>query len=878
MAVFEDNISETEEAQIVLTQNQEKVIKDKYLKDDLSIEAWLHRVAKNIALAEILYLPKIKKDEVFDGINYFVEKVETLPGEFTDILLLHKDLNSYSKRDANFKKFLANLYKLTEENEYAAEVVSKWEKKFYNLMATFTFLPNSPTLMNAGRELQQLSACYVLPIEDSIEGWMETVKNTAIIHKTGGGTGFSASRVRPAGDSVRTTRGVSSGPLSPFIMINTVTEQIKQGGTRRGANMGILSVYHPDIAQFITAKKQSGMLENFNISVAIDEKFMSAVEADEEIELVNPRSKVVMKKTRAKALFDLMCGNAWETGDPGFVVIDRINASNSNPTPALGEIESTNPCGEQPLLPYEACNLGSINLAKFASNGEVDWDRFADTIKICIRFMDNVIDVNNYPLPEIEALAKGNRRIGFGVMGWAEMLVQLGIPYDSDEAIRMAERLMKFINDTTLQASEMIAEERGAFPNFKDSIYDERGTYFRMKAKPRNAARTTIAPTGTIAIAAGLQGSGIEPFFSIAYIRYNAKGIDALKAGEKPAEENTFYENNNEFAKAAQQHDHFGLQPKELWQKIVDNHGSVRGIKEIPEHLQKIFTCAHDVPVKYHILHQAAFQRYTDNAVSKTINMPNSATVEDIKEAYWFAFKQGLKGITIYRDGSKSFQVLSTVKKELPKLSETQLGPAKSEISLGKQETLPGEKQAAVQKTVDVGPRPRPETLTGITYKIKTGYGSLYVTVNNDETGKPFEVFATTGKTGGVLAAKSEAICRLISLALRSGVEVEAIIDQLAGIRGPIPTFSKFGVVFSIPDAISKILKVHINAGQTQLTEFARPEIKQQEIKTEKSNGINLRKSVADSGDLPECPECHNILEFSEGCVICHFCGYSKCH
>ena len=850
---FEANISETEEARIVLTQNQEKVIRDKYLKDDASVEAWLHRIARNIALAEILYLPK-KRELVFDGISHSIEKIETSPGEFSEMILLHKGLDNYNKRDSNFKKLLTNLYRLAEEDIQIAETVSKWERKFYNLLANFYFLPNSPCLMNAGRALQQLSACYVLPIEDSIEGWMETVKNTAIIHKTGGGTGFSASRIRPSGDVVKTTSGVASGPLSPFIMIDRVTEQIKQGGTRRGANMGILSIYHPDIEKFIVAKRTAGVLENFNISVAIDEKFMSAVEADEAIELINPRSKAVTKKVHAREIFDLMCKNAWENGDPGFVVIDRINASNSNPTPALGDIESTNPCGEQPLLPFESCNLGSINLAKFVNNGEVEWDRLADVIRLSMRFLDDVIDVNNYPLSEIEVMTKRNRRIGFGVMGWAEMLVQLGIPYDSDEAVNMAEKVMKFMSDNALHASELLAEERGAFPNFKDSIYDEKGKYFRTKAKPRNCARTTIAPTGTIAIAAGLQGSGIEPFFSIAYVRYNAKGIDALKEGRTPDDKDTFFEYNNLFGKVAEQHNYFGMQPKELWTKIADNKGSVRGVKEIPEHLQKIFACAHDVPVKYHILQQAAFQRYTDNAVSKTINMPNSATVEDVKDAYWFAFKQGVKGITVYRDGSKTFQVLSSVKKETT------------------QETLSGEKSATIVKPVEVGPRPRPEVMIGSTYKIKTGYGNLYVTINNDEKGKPFEVFATTGKTGGVLAAKSEAICRLISLALRSSVEVDEIIDQLLGIRGPIPTFSKFGVVFSIPDAIAKILKVHIGAGQTQLTEFAVPEVKQQPLA--KPNG---KKTIADSGDLPECPDCHNILEFGEGCVICHFCGYSKC-
>ncbi len=836
----------------MLTENQFKVIKDKYLRDDPNPEVWLRRVARNIALAEALYLPELEKN-IFAGVQHKKQEVEVEPGVFSSIFLLHHSLREHNERRRNFNAFMQNLYRVADEDTIARKVVSAWEEKFYWLLSNFYFLPNSPTLMNAGRELQQLSGCYVLPIDDSIEGWMDVAKNAAVVHQSGGGTGFAVSRVRPKGDPVKSAGGVASGPLSPLYIIDAVTQRIKQGGTRRGANMGIISVYHPDVFDFITMKKEAGKLENFNISVAVDENFMLAVEHDGEIELVNPRSKQVVRRAKAREVFDTMCQCAWETGDPGYVVIDRINASSSNPTPALGEIESTNPCGEQPLLPYEPCNLGSINLAKLVANREIDWDLLADVVKLCIHFLDDVIDVNNYPLPEIEVMARGNRRIGLGIMGWGEMLVQLAIPYDSEQATKLAEQMMKFINETALKASEELAVERGVFPHFKNSIYDQNGKYFRNSARPRNCARTTIAPTGTIAIAAGLQGSGIEPFFSIAYVRYNAKGIDALKEGKIPEDKDTFYEHNNLFGEVARANNYFGLAEKELWKKIADNHGSVRGIAEIPADLQRVFASAHDISVEYHIIHQAAFQRYTDNAVSKTINLPNSATTEDVQKAYWFAFKQGVKGLTIYRDGSKTFQVLTSTT-DKPKEAQ--------------QEKLTGQATDGMPRIgLKTVVRERPDEIDGKTYKIKTGYGNLYVTINEDSNSKPFEIFATTGKTGGVLAAKSEAICRLASLALRSGILPEKLIEQLEGIRGPMPTMSKYGIVFSIPDAIAKILKKHINAGQTNLEEF----------KDEKSVEVKTKRTVADVGEVPECPECKNILEFGEGCATCQFCGYSKC-
>ena len=489
----------------------------------------------------------------------------------------------------------------------------------------------------------------------------------------------------------------------------------------------------------------------------------------------------------------------------------------------------------------------------------MDWNALAEIVDLTTHFLDNVIEVNNYPLPEIERIAKGNRRIGLGVMGWAETLVMLGIPYDSEAAIKKAEQVMEFVNKNCLKASEKLAETRGVFPNFKDSIFDENGKYFRIRSFPRNCARTTIAPTGTIAICAALQGSGIEPFFSIAYIRYNAQGIDQLKEGKTPSDEHTFFEYNKLFGEVAKKNNFFGLKEKELWKKISENHGSVRGIKEIPEHIQKVFCSSYDVTTEYHIMQQAAFQRHTDNAVSKTINMPNSATIEDVWNAYFFAYKQGVKGVTIYRDGSKSFQVLSNTNQV-----KTETKTADDNL-----------KKKFIAATV----RSRPEEVSGTTYKIKTGYGSLFVTVNNDEDGAPFEIFATTGKTGGVLAAKAEAICRLISLNLRAGISADEIIEQLKGIRGPMPTWSKYGVVFSIPDAIAKILAVHINRGQTSLEQFAGEE-KQTALPISKQATENTKKqplAIADVGEIPECPDCRNILQFGEGCAVCHFCGYSKC-
>ncbi|RMD58263.1 adenosylcobalamin-dependent ribonucleoside-diphosphate reductase, partial [Candidatus Woesearchaeota archaeon] len=761
---------------IPLTENQKKVIKDRYLRDAPSVEQWLWEVAKNIALAELLYHPDIPRDQILAGVKYKQEWVDVGNSEKSELLLIHSGVENHDEKDENHRRFISNMYKMLENSQRAREAVLKVANQFYDALANFDFLPNSPTLMNAGRELQQLSACYVLPIEDSIEGWGDVVKNTMLIHKSGGGTGFSGCRVRPSGDKVKSTKGVASGAISPFSIINYATQEVKQGGTRRGANMGILPYWHPDIKQFIKHKAEEGKLENFNVSVAVDSKFMNAVKNGEDYDLINPKTKQPVGKLNAREVFDMICEYAWKSGDPGMIWLDNINNSLSNPTPKLGEIESTNPCGEQPLLPYEPCNLGSINLSKFVVMGKIDYARLGETVKLTIRFLDNVIDVNNYPLKEIERIAKGNRRIGLGVMGWAEMLALIKIPYDSEEALEKAQELMRFISEKSLEASEELALERGVFPNFKDSIYDESGPYHKewAKGRPRNCARTTIAPTGTIAICAGLQGGGIEPFFSIAYTRYNAKALDALKRGEKPKEEDVYHEVNPLFYSIAEQNNFFGLKPEELWKKIENNHNSVRGIKEIPEEIQRIFASAHDVNVEYHVKHQAAFQKYTDNGVSKTINMPNSATVEDIKETYMKAWEYGCKGITVYRDGCKSQQVLNTKPKEAEKKP----------------------KVAEIDEAEGVG---------SVYYKLETGYGPLHVHIDH-HNGQVRKVFTNLSPIGTEIAGLTAMMGVLISKYLEMGGDVGAIRKHLNSIKSDKPYGFGPKRIESIPHAVSVAL------------------------------------------------------------------------
>jgi ribonucleoside-diphosphate reductase alpha chain len=512
------------------------------------------------------------------------------------------------------------------EKKYSKKKTDELEETFYNMMANLEFLPNSPTLMNAGTKLQQLAACFVLPIEDSMHGIFGTLENAAIIHQSGGGTGFSFSRIRPKGDMISTTKGKASGPLSFMKVYDKSTEVIKQGGKRRGANMGILRVDHPDILDFINSKKDESKLRNFNISVGITDKFMKALKSGSDYELINPRTKKTVKKIPAKSVFHLIVENAWSNGEPGIVFLDTMNKA--NPTPKIGEFESTNPCGEVPLLPYESCNLGSINLSRFVKDKKIDWTRLKDTIRNAVHFLDNVIDMNKYPLKEVEQIVKANRKIGLGVMGFADMLIQLDIEYGTNESLALAENLMKHIRDEAREESKNLAKKRGAFKNHKKSIY---------KLKLRNATLTSIAPTGTISTIASCSPS-IEPLFAISYVKKTA--------------DFEFIELNQSFKEYAED-----ILSEELIGKIA-HKGSLQKVKEVPDKVKKIFVTAHDIKPEQHVKMQAAFQKYTDNAVSKTVNLPYNATKKDIEKVFMLAYKLGCKGLTVYRDKSRKEQVI----------------------------------------------------------------------------------------------------------------------------------------------------------------------------------------------------------------------------
>jgi len=711
---------------------------------------------------------------------------------------------------------------IASADNFYSEDARKTEEEFFEILSSLEFLPNSPTLMNAGRDLQQLSACFVIPVGDSMDSIFDAVKATALIHKSGGGTGFSFSRLRPKGDVVLSTGGVSSGPVSFMRVFNAATEAVKQGGTRRGANMGILRVDHPDIEEFITCKEEENEFVNFNISVALTEKFMQQVKKNEEYELINPRTKEVVKKLNARVVFNKIVEMAWKNGEPGIIFLERINAS--NPTPQLGEIESTNPCGEQPLLPYESCNLGSINLAKMVTNGkrkQINWERLAYVTRVAVHFLDNVIDKNKYPLEKIKEITLANRKIGLGVMGWADLLAQVSISYNSEEALDLAEKVMKIIREEAEKESEELAQRRGVFPNFNRSIY--------AGSKPRrNATLTTIAPTGTIGIIAGTS-SGIEPFYALVYVRANVLDNEQL------------FELNPYFAQVAKEK---GFYSPELIKKIAEK-GAIKEMKEIPEDVQRIFVTAYDIPPEMHIRMQAVFQKYVDNAVSKTVNFPNSATPEDIAKVYFLAYELGCKGVTVYRDRSREKQVLS----------------------IGK-----GEEKEVVTSKEKVA-RIRPQMTSGMTVKMRTGCGNMYVTVNEDEQG-PCEVFTLLGKSGGCTASQSEAIGRLVSLALRSGLKCEEIIEQLKGIRCPQPALTEQGPILSCADALAKAMENYLKERKMPtLFEPIGGGAALEKITNHKSQITNLSKL----GICPQCPDCGNTLSYEEGCIICHSCGYSKC-
>lgn len=703
-------------------------------------------------------------------------------------------------------------------------------QSFYNTMTQLEFLPNSPCLMNAGKEMGQLSACFTLPIHDSMESIFETLKITSLIHKSGGGTGFSFSRLRPKNAVVRSTGGVASGPISFMKVYDSATEAVKQGGSRRGANMGILRVDHPDIMEFICCKDDSKKITNFNISVAVTDDFMHKLAAGEDYDLIDPHTHEPVGHLNSRDVFDLIVKQAHKNGEPGIIFIDRINQH--NPTPKLGVIESTNPCGEQPLLPYESCDLGSINLAvlykQIGTRYEVDWDRLREVTRLATHFLDNLIDVNKFPLAEIEKATKATRKVGLGVMGWASLLIRLGIPYNSDEAVALAEKVMSFILDESMKRSLELGREKGTFPAFKGSIYDKKDGL-----KLRNATLTTIAPTGTISIIAGPCSSGIEPLFALSFFR-NVMDNDKLVEVEPLFEE---------VAKAR------GFYSRELMEKIADGT-PLHDIKEIPEDVKKVFVTAHDIDPEWHVRMQAAFQKYVHNATSKTINFPHEATLEDVRQAYVVAFDLGCKGITIYRDNSREEQVLNIGRAEQKK--DVAVAGGKKEIA----------------------PRPRPEVTIGTTTKVATGCGNLYITINVDEEGKPFELFTQMGKAGGCAASQLEALGRLVSLGFRSGIEVKSIIEQLRNIRCPSPSWEKGQRIFSCADAIARVVEKRlVNVSPVSAT----IEISQVAMK-HSSFDEAAAAELDDQGDIVGmCPDCGGALRHEEGCVKCQACGYSKC-
>jgi ribonucleoside-diphosphate reductase alpha chain len=695
---------------------------------------------------------------------------------------------------------------------------------FYDMMVDGYFIPNSPTLMNAGKgNGLQYSACYVLPVGDSMEEIFDSVKAAAIIHKSGGGTGFAFSRLRPKDDIVSSTGGRASGPVSFLRVFNGATEAVKQGGTRRGANMGILKVDHPDILEFIDCKLDGG-ITNFNISVAATDTFMEALARGEEYDLINPHTKKVVGRLSAKEVFDRMVQAAWRTGDPGMVFIDRINASPANPTPGLGQVEATNPCGEQPLLPNEACNLGSLNVSKFARRGDdgelsLDWDEMERVVRLAVRFLDDVIEMNPYPLPEIDQTVKSNRRIGLGIMGWADLLFIMGIPYDSPEAIELAERLMSFVKDKAHDQCAKLAEERGPFPNWSKSIYKD--------VRPmRNSTVTTIAPTGTISMIAGCS-SGIEPIFALAF-QHRVKQPD----GERVL---TFV--NETFEAIAKER---GFYSDALKEEIA-KRGSLHGIPGLPANAANVFKTSHDIPFEWHVRHQAAFQRYTDNGVSKTINLPNDASEDDVASAYRLAWELGCLGITVFRDGCKGEQVLN--------------------VGIGKKDKAPAQLPTAGQQVI----RPRPHSLAGKTYRKETPIGTAFITVNGTEDGEPFEVFVQVGKGGSDTMAVAEALGRLISLTLRLPSpltpqrRLEEVISQLSRIGGAQPMGFGAGKVLSLPDALGRTLAEHIG-----------------QIKAPGSPSDTRADERRRIGDL--CKECGQAtFVYEEGCKKCLSCGFNEC-
>ncbi|MGI9625699.1 MAG: vitamin B12-dependent ribonucleotide reductase [Longimicrobiales bacterium] len=783
-----------------------------------------------------------------------------------------------------------------EDRTYGATdgAIEEVARNFYELMTTGQFEPNSPTLMNAGRPLGQLSACFVLPVDDALSngqsGIYDTLKAMALVHQSGGGTGFSFSRLRSEGSQVRSTMGVASGPVSFMRLYDASTEVVKQGGTRRGANMGILRVDHPDIREFITCKSDTSQITNFNISVAITDSFMEAVKSGAEYDLINPRTGVVVGQENAQQIFDLIVEGAWATGEPGVFFVDRANEH--NPVPKLGGYEATNPCGEQPLLPYDVCNLGSINVGKFVKEGAdkagafntpddaIDWDALRHVTHLSTHFLDNVIDANRYPLADITQLAQNIRRIGLGLMGWADLMVRLGVRYDSEEGVALGRRVMAFINEESRSASERLAETRGTFPAWSESIWGPDQTCARGKdggrlrpmRRLRNCNLTTVAPTGTISIIAGCSG-GIEPLFAVAFMR-NQAGVMMPDV-------------NPDFVARAKTE---GWYSEELMEQIAQE-GHIH-FDEVPEEVQNTFRTSHDIPPEWHVRMQAAFQEHVDSAISKTTNFANSATREDVRKIYELAYELDCKGVTVYRDGSRPMQVLSTGKTgqdAAPELNaemddlRLQLADAREkahrvEVEFEALKSTVGESD--VSAATAKHKRQRPGALRGWTMKMNSPLGDLYVTINEDESGKPFEVFCTLGKAGGAAMADSEAIGRLISLSLRSGIPITAVSEQLRGISCDRAVGIGANKVLSAPDAVAQAIEQYLleKEGIQEELAIATPAPMATGAAPQRGTAGRSQYVAQEEAALEACPACSaSQLAFEEGCKKCYVCGYSEC-
>jgi len=784
--------------------------------------------------------------------------------------LLKHDDDSYEAPAQMFERVAKSLASVEKKYGRDNRFVGKIEKDFFDIMSKKEYTPAGRTLTNAGAGSALVANCIVLPIHDTMESIFQTLKDSALLQQSGSGLGFSLDELRPAMTPTKRSRGASSGPVSFLKVYNEAFGTIKQQG-RHGANMAMMSVDHPDVLDFIRAKEMEGEIANFNISVKVTDEFMEALLERPDTqwhctwkgEKTKPH-KVVRAKNGAvvgveeinitvKQIFDELVNYAWTNGEPGIVFIDEINRT--NPLPGLGRIDASNPCGEQFLHAYDNCNLGSINLAVLVEGGKVNWSRLKFVTRTAARLMDNVIDLFDFPVPQVTELAQKNRRIGLGIMGFADMLFELGIPYDSEEGRKLAEKVMKNINDTAHEASVALAKEKGVFPNWDKSAWKKKGV------KPRNAAMTTVAPTGSISMMMDCS-SGIEPNFALAYVKQDKDGVQ--------------YHYLNRFFESALKKYKFSKAKMDAIKVELVRTGSIQGLSDLPEKLRKTFVVAMDISAEDHMKMQSSFQKYVDNSISKTINFPGSATKQDVFDGFVSAWKLKCKSATVYRDGSRTIQILNLGTGE-GLTAPTEIG----KTELGKKE----ETRLIVDKTRH-GAKSRPAVMNGRTYRVKTGYGNMYVTINNDENGEPFEVFATIGKTGGYFQEQSEGICRLISLALRSGVKVGEVIDNLKGIRGPMPTISDKGTILSLPDAVGKILEEHVRQTEHKSLDPINGEISPipaSTIPAEKvavetvSSGQSEARALADYGVMPGCPDCGSPLQIAEGCLSCKNCGFSRC-